>query len=137
MKIESLKNNVKIGDVCQTEGVVNLKLESSKPEIDNAPDMDEICVKDLPRQVKRKRPNGETATFPTGKPIVPDKVAEKNALKEKTSCDHCAYKTTKESHLKRHMKARHEGVCYSCKHCEFTALQKSDIETHIKTLHQL
>ena len=40
------------------------------------------------------------------------------------SCDHCD--------LKQHMKAQHEGICYSCNHCDYRVLSNNMYKSNME-----
>ena len=42
-------------------------------------------------------------------------------------CGKCDYVANKSSHLKRHIKSKHEGVRYPCSHCEYAATEPSSL----------
>lgn len=51
-------------------------------------------------------------------------------------CDKCNYKAKKNSNLKRHKLAKHEGVSFPCPFCNFPFKYKADLSRHIRTLHE-
>ena len=53
------------------------------------------------------------------------------------SCDQCEYTATHISNLKRHKKARHDGVKFPCKHCDYKASYSHHLKTHKETKHTI
>ena len=53
----------------------------------------------------------------------------------KYSCDHCDYQTGVQYHLKSHIEELHEGIKYVCDLCEFKTTRKSNLKRHFAVRH--
>ena len=51
------------------------------------------------------------------------------------SCDHCEYKTTWKSSLKRHIDSIHRNVTNSCDQCKYETKWKGQLKRHIRSTH--
>ena len=51
-------------------------------------------------------------------------------------CDKCEYRAKKNSNVKRHKLAKHEGISFPCPHCNFPFKYKADLSRHIRTIHE-
>jgi len=51
-------------------------------------------------------------------------------------CDKCDYRAKKNSNLKRHKLAKHEGISFPCSYCGFPFKYKADLGRHIRTIHE-
>ena len=61
---------------------------------------------------------------------------KKSNLIDKVEKRKCDYVATKSSHLKTHIRSKHEGVRYPCSHCEFAATQEGVLKRHIENKHK-
>ena len=52
-------------------------------------------------------------------------------------CEKCDYQAIKGSHLKAHIKAKHEGIKFPCNMCEYKASFSSDLKKHQRRIHSL
>lgn len=52
------------------------------------------------------------------------------------SCDKCPYKSTQSGHLRRHQKAKHEGVRFQCDLCEKSFSVKHVLSRHVESQHK-
>ena len=69
-----------------------------------------------------------------------DNLAKKGDItEEKVNCDfkceNCDYNTTQKGHLKRHMKAKHEGVKFNCNLCDYQTGYPSNLKVHKQNKH--
>ena len=51
----------------------------------------------------------------------------------KDQCNQCEYKTANISHLREHVRTKHEGVRYACHYCNHQASDTSNLKKHIET----
>ena len=65
--------------------------------------------------------------------------SESSALIENTNmnleCDQCEYISTTGSNLKRHKKAKHDGVKFPCNKCDYEASYSNNLQQHIACKH--
>ena len=54
----------------------------------------------------------------------------------KYACDHCDFQTTIQYHLKKHIEELHEGIKYICNLCEYKATRKSNLKRHFEVRHE-
>ena len=52
-------------------------------------------------------------------------------------CDQCDYVAKQKSHLKPHIKAKHEGVIYHCDMCDYKANYPSNLNAHKRKKHSM
>ena len=52
-------------------------------------------------------------------------------------CEKCDYQAIKGSHLKAHIKAKHDGIKFPCSMCEYKASFSSDLKKHQRRIHSL
>ena len=45
-------------------------------------------------------------------------------------CNLCDHKATRQDHLKRPQKFKHEGLIYSCNQCEYQPTLQGNLKTH-------
>ena len=46
----------------------------------------------------------------------------------KYSCQECDYESKYSWHLRTHVEAKHEGICYACDQCEYKAQQPGNLQ---------
>ena len=65
--------------------------------------------------------------------------SESSALIENTDmtieCDQCDYITTTRSNLRRHKKAKHDGIKFPCTKCDYKASYSHNLQQHIACKH--
>ena len=54
----------------------------------------------------------------------------------KYACDHCDFQTTIQYHLKKHIEESHEEVKYICDLCDYKATRKSNLRRHFERRHE-
>ena len=53
------------------------------------------------------------------------------------SCGECNFQTRhNSSHLKYHIRSKHEGIRYPCDQCDYKATDKGNLMKHIKSIHE-
>ena len=50
-------------------------------------------------------------------------------------CDQCEYISTTGSNLKRHKKAKHDGVKFPCNKCDYEARYSHNLQQHMVSKH--
>ena len=62
--------------------------------------------------------------------------AGSNNDERKFPCEHCSYRATQPSHLKRHKESKHEGIRYPCDQCEYNATRIDKLKLHKQSIHE-
>jgi hypothetical protein len=83
-------------------------------------------------------PRGDEVTIDEGDIFRVDNLFQGNEVRKLGSaykCQKCDYQAIKGSHLKAHIKAKHEGIKFPCSMCEYKASFSSDLKRHQRTKH--
>ena len=64
------------------------------------------------------------------------KDSEVDSVKGKFECEQCHKTYSKNSNLKAHQQAVHEGVKYACNQCDYKATKQNHLNVHIQSIHE-
>ena len=52
----------------------------------------------------------------------------------KYQCQQCDYEASLSRNLRRHVEAKHDGVCYSCTQCGYKASREDGLKIHVASI---
>ena len=68
---------------------------------------------------------------PTAKKRKKSEISRNNG---KYSCQECDYESKFSGNVRKHVEAKHEGICYACDQCEYKATQPGNLQRYVNVM---